>query len=120
MKRIGVLVLVVVSAGFLFLPARAHACWLCNDKAAGAAAAEDSAGSVTTGSVCTLKVEGMTCSSCAGSVANAAKSVPGVAGADVDVKAATAVVHYQPQLTDPEAIAAAITKAGYRASVGAQ
>ncbi|MBI3767254.1 MAG: heavy-metal-associated domain-containing protein [Deltaproteobacteria bacterium] len=118
MKRIGVLFLSVVSAGFLFLQAPAHAC--CDDKAAGAAAAEDAAGSVTTGAVCTLKVEGMTCGSCAGSVANAAKSVPGVSGADVDVKAGTAVVRYRPQLADPEAIAGAITKAGYRASVDAQ
>jgi copper chaperone CopZ len=121
MKRIGVLVLVVVSAGFLFLPARAHTCWLCNDKAAGAAAAEDTAGNADAGgSVCTLKVEGMTCGGCAVSVVGAAKSVPGVSGADVDWKAGRAVVRYQPERTDPQAIADAISKAGYRATVEAQ
>lgn len=118
MKAIGVLFLSVVGAGFLFVAAPARAC--CDDKAASAAAAEDPSGNVRDGSVCTLKVEGMTCSGCAGSAASAAKSVPGVSSADVDWKAGTAVVHYQPETTDPEAIADAITKAGYRASVGAQ
>jgi copper chaperone CopZ len=119
MKRIGVLVLVVISAGFLFLAAPAHAC--CSDKAASAAAAEDTAGNANAGgAVCTLKVDGMTCGGCADSVATAAKAVPGVSSADVDWKAGTAVVHYERELTDPETIAAAITGAGYRASVSAR
>jgi copper chaperone len=118
MKAIGVLFLSVVGAGFLFVAAPARAC--CGDTAASAAAADESAGSVTTGSVRTLRVEGMTCGGCAGSVASAAQAVPGVSRADVDWKAGRAVVRYQPEQTDPQAIADAISKAGYRATVEAQ
>ncbi len=121
MKRVGVLVLAVASAGLWLLAARAHACPLCNDKGSRAAVAADGAEDAAAGgAVCTLKVDGMTCGGCAGSVAGAAKAVSGVSSADVDWKAGTAVVRYRPETTDPQAIADAITKAGFRAAVAAQ
>ncbi|MHC4597946.1 MAG: cation transporter, partial [Planctomycetota bacterium] len=57
----------------------------------------------------------MTCANCAGNVERTLiKKVPGVSGAVVNLASELASVEYDPTLTDPGAIAAAIEKAGYR------
>ncbi len=65
---------------------------------------------------CTLKVSGMTCASCDVAVRLAAKSVSGVTAVKVDYAKAKADVTYDPTKTNPQAIAAAITKvSGFKA-----
>ncbi|MGL4311461.1 MAG: heavy metal translocating P-type ATPase [Paracoccaceae bacterium] len=64
----------------------------------------------------TLAVEGMTCASCVGRVERAAQALPGAVSASANLAAGTAsVTHYAGALS-PEAIAAALTKAGYPAT----
>ena len=60
----------------------------------------------------TLEVEGMTCASCAGRVERAAKAVPGVTGASVNLAMKTLQVDFADR-ADPAALAAAVAKAGY-------
>ena len=65
---------------------------------------------------CTLKVSGMTCASCDVAVRSAAKSASGVKTVNVDYSKAKAEVTYDPSKTNPQAIAAAITKvSGFKA-----
>ncbi|MBL9176356.1 MAG: heavy metal translocating P-type ATPase [Verrucomicrobiales bacterium] len=60
----------------------------------------------------------MDCASCAQRVTRALTSVPGVASASVDVAAANALVRWQPSTTPaPDALVAAVTAAGYTATV---
>lgn len=62
-----------------------------------------------------LAVDGMTCASCAVTVRTAATRVDGVYDARVDVDRGRARVHYDPTRTTPQAIAEAISRAGYPA-----
>jgi mercuric ion binding protein len=64
----------------------------------------------------TLSVENMTCASCPITVRLAMESVEGVRSAEVDFQTGSATVVFDPALTDPEAIAAASTNAGYPAA----
>src|SRR5688572_11480484 len=64
-----------------------------------------------------LNVEGMTCASCVAHVSKAARSVPGVQSADVNLARGRAVVQFDPAKTDPSQVAAAITNSGYHAHV---
>ncbi len=64
----------------------------------------------------TFTLEGMTCASCALTVRTAAQHVDGVVGARVSFDDAKAWVTYDPARTNPQAIADAITRAGYRAT----
>ncbi len=63
-----------------------------------------------------LAVEGMDCASCVAHVEKAAKSVPGVAAAEVNLARGRAVVHFDPKQTDLGQVASAITASGYPAS----
>lgn len=63
----------------------------------------------------TLAVAGMKCEMCAARVKKAAESIRGVT-AEIDLAAGTAVVT-APEKTDPAAVAAEITKAGFAAEV---
>jgi len=65
----------------------------------------------------TLAVEGMTCASCTVTVRTAAKGVEGVYDARANVQKQSAWVSYDAKRTDPAAIAAAITHAGYKATL---
>lgn len=65
----------------------------------------------------TLKVEGMTCSSCGLTVRVAIKKLDGVKDAKVNVPSKEAVVEYDPAKVTPEKIVEAINKAGYAASL---
>jgi Cu+-exporting ATPase len=70
---------------------------------------------VATDSAVRLQIEGMTCASCVTRVEKALKKVPGVAAAEVNLATETAEV--QAPGVDPAALAAAVGKAGYQATV---
>lgn len=61
----------------------------------------------------TLKLQGMSCASCARSVEDAIRSVPGVADVNVNFGAEQATLQYDPKRTNLEQIQHAIVEAGY-------
>lgn len=61
-----------------------------------------------------LKIQGMTCGHCVQHVKNALLKVPGVQGAEVDLKAGSAEVT---GLADPSALIAAVVEEGYEAAL---
>ena len=63
----------------------------------------------------TFSVENMTCVTCPITVRLAMEGVEGVRSAEVNFETKSATVVFDPALTDPEAIAAASTNAGYPA-----
>ena len=65
----------------------------------------------------TLDVKGMTCAACPITVRKVLKRVPGVADAAVDLKTGTAEVKFDPDWVQPDAIAKAVTGAGFPATV---
>ena len=60
----------------------------------------------------TIRVENMTCASCVGRVERTLESVPGVEGAEVNLAAEKAVVHFK-GAPDFQAVSEALDKAGY-------
>ena len=65
----------------------------------------------------TLGVEHMTCAACPITVRKALSQVAGVSASRVDMKTHTATVTFDAARTTPEALAAAVTDAGYPAKV---
>lgn len=65
----------------------------------------------------TFKTSGTHCPSCSMMIKMTAEEVAGVATAEADHVSGTAVVEYDPDMTNPEAIAEAIRLAGYGAEV---
>jgi mercuric ion binding protein len=65
----------------------------------------------------TLGVEHMTCAACPITVRKALSQVAGVSASTVDMKTHTATVTFDPARTTPEALAAAVSNAGYPAKV---
>lgn len=63
----------------------------------------------------TLKLRGMSCASCASSIEEALRSVPGVNEANVNFGAEQATVKYDPRKTNIEKIQDAVDAAGYTA-----
>ena len=63
----------------------------------------------------TFVIENMTCELCPLTVKTAMGKVAGVQSVEIDFEAKTATVVFDPSLTDPAAIAAASTDAGYPA-----
>jgi len=63
----------------------------------------------------TLKLRGMSCASCANSIEDAIRSLPGVSECSVNFGAEQATVTYDPKRTDLEAIQDAVDAAGYSA-----
>jgi copper chaperone len=63
-----------------------------------------------------LKVTGMSCGGCTGTVTRALKAVNGVADADVSLSAGEAIVQYDEKLTTPGHLKSAIEAAGYGVS----
>ncbi|MGH2796377.1 MAG: heavy metal translocating P-type ATPase, partial [Thermoleophilaceae bacterium] len=61
----------------------------------------------------TFPVTGMTCASCVRRIEKALIKVPGVAEASVNLATEKARVHYDPSSTGPQALRAAVEKAGY-------
>jgi Cu+-exporting ATPase len=64
-----------------------------------------------------LPVGGMTCGNCARGVQQTLTRLPGVVWAAVDHVKACAQVEYDPQLVQPERLAAAIRELGYQATL---
>ena len=64
----------------------------------------------------TFYVEGMTCGTCPLTVRAAMSGVEGVQSVEVDFEARTALVVFDPALTDTAAIASASEQAGYPAA----
>ncbi len=63
----------------------------------------------------TLSIEGMTCASCVDRVERVLKAQPGVEEASVNLASESAQVRYLSGAVTPEALAAAVSKAGYAA-----
>ena len=78
-----------------------------------AACSRDSEPPPASAAEATFSVEGMTCASCSVTVRTAAKRVDGVYDARADSNEGRAWASYDPQRTNPAAIASAITEAGY-------
>lgn len=64
----------------------------------------------------TLKVDGMSCGGCVGSVTRVLKATPGVSEAVVVLAAKSATVTYDPARTSVPALKTAIADAGYATS----
>jgi Cu+-exporting ATPase len=64
-----------------------------------------------------LKVDGMTCASCAASVTRVLRAQPGVRDAQVDFLMGRAKVEIDPAKADPQALAKAVDAIGYHAQV---
>jgi P-type Cu2+ transporter len=62
-----------------------------------------------------LRISGMHCAACAGTVEKALMAVPGVTRAQVSAASQAATVQWRPALTRPSALVAAIEAAGYGA-----
>ncbi len=69
--------------------------------------------------VCELKVDGMTCASCAASVTRVLRAQPGVLDAQVYFMMGRAQVKIDSSKADPRALAKAVEAAGYQARVNA-
>ena len=65
----------------------------------------------------TIGVEHMTCAACPITVRKALSHVAGVSASTVDMKAHTATVTYDPARTTREALATAVSNAGFPAKV---
>jgi copper chaperone CopZ len=77
-------------------------------------AAIQTAGFKLEGEVVELKVEGMDCAACSGSVTKALTSVQGVKAQKVCTESKLATVTFDPVKTDREIIVAAIDKTGFK------
>ena len=65
----------------------------------------------------TLTVKGMTCGGCVGAVKAQLKKTEGVTEYEVSYEKGEADVTFDPKQTDPETIAASVSKTGFEASV---
>lgn len=65
----------------------------------------------------TLAVEGMTCAGCPITVKRLLKKVPGVSEVSVDAKTHLAQVKFDPDKTQPDQLAKAVTEIGYPTTV---
>lgn len=66
-----------------------------------------------------LDVKNMTCSACSITIEKALDKVPGVTGKQIDAKAATVTVTFDPERVTVPAVARAITDAGFPAKARA-
>ncbi len=71
----------------------------------------------TTKTSTTLDIKGMTCGGCVAAVKVALKKTEGVETYDVSLEKNEAQVQFDPGKTDPEKIAMAVSKTGFKASV---
>ena len=78
--------------------------------------ADGSAGSPASATI-TIPVGGMTCAACQASVQRALGREPGVVDASVNLMMQSAAVTYDPSLTDPDGLVAAIRRSGYEAEL---
>ena len=80
-------------------------------------AAQSTTVQVAAAQTTSFTIRNMTCALCPITVRMAMEGVAGVKSVTVDVDAKTATVSFDPSVTNPDAIAAASTDAGYPASV---
>lgn len=64
----------------------------------------------------TLRIEGMTCASCAGAVERAVNKLDGISGASVNLATEKLTVSYEPSAIRISDIKSAVDKAGYKAA----
>jgi copper chaperone len=64
-----------------------------------------------------LNIQGMTCGGCVKSVTNALQREAGVSRVEVVLDKGTATVDYDPAVTAPETLVAAVDDIGFEASV---
>lgn len=60
-----------------------------------------------------LNIEGMTCNGCVNSVTNVLKNIPGVSHAEVSLEQKRATVVFDPALSNPARLKAAVEDAGF-------
>lgn len=89
----------------------------CGAPTDGSMAAEEVA--AVEGEVIDFDVQGMTCASCEVSIKLALRKVNGVVDASADAEAGSASARFDPARTNGAALAAAITRLGYPATVRA-
>jgi copper chaperone CopZ len=65
----------------------------------------------------TLTIKGMTCGGCVAAVKLQLKKTEGVTAYEVSLEKGQAEVTYDPSRTDPEKIAASVSKTGFQATV---
>ena len=65
----------------------------------------------------TLTIKGMTCGGCVAAVKLRLSKIEGVTDYEVSLKKGEAEVAYDPTLTNPEAIADAVSETGFKAKV---
>ena len=65
----------------------------------------------------TIPVSGMTCAGCQASVQRALERVPGVEDAAVNLLLHSATISFDPQVTSPERLVAAVKETGYEAAL---
>ena len=65
----------------------------------------------------TLNIQGMTCGGCVKSVTNALQREDGVSKVEVVLEKGTATVDYDPDVTSPQDLVAAVDDIGFEASV---
>lgn len=65
----------------------------------------------------TYKIEGMTCAACSAAVERVTKKLPGVSSAQVNLATEELAISYDGEVSNPQAIEAAVAKAGYKASL---
>lgn len=65
----------------------------------------------------TLVIKGMTCGGCVAAVKVQLKKTPGVSAYEVSLEKGEAVITYDPSRTDPQKIAASVSKTGFQATV---
>jgi len=78
---------------------------------------EDTKKAETTGQEVVIKVDGMTCGSCASKISTALEAAKGVNAASVCHKSGKATVTYDQTATTPEQLVEAIQTAGYKANL---
>lgn len=61
-----------------------------------------------------IKIEGMQCEGCAGTISYAFKSIGDVKHVEADVKSKSITVLFDPDLTTPDTLKQAIRNAGFR------
>jgi copper chaperone CopZ len=72
---------------------------------------------VAADAVAVLGTAGMTCGACGAAIEKALQAHKGVASVEVDAQGGKVVVGYDSKQTGPDALAAAVTGAGYRSRV---
>ena len=72
---------------------------------------------ISSSSICTLDIGGMTCASCVRHVEKALSRIPGVRNAEVNLATEAATVSFDPQTAGLSELTAAVAAAGYTGDI---